>query len=306
MSSEKVLVWLKYRFIGDAVLATPLLHALAAHYDGPQVMTAPHLQLLLKGEPGLQLIKNSNKRGASDFFRQLTSLRKERYTIAVIVNRSFRSALMARMAGVKRRIGFPTEGRGFLLTDSVPYDSEGFEGECYARLGDPLGLNVVARPPKLTISEDERAKGDALRNGARIGLLAGCTVTERAITTQMAAEIENLLGEPVVLLGAAEERRFIDPLLPLLVHNPVDLVGACSLRETMGVIAGLKLVIGPDSGLIHVSAGLAVPTIATFCYSPHEKWGHHYSPHTVFQTPDRTMETMDVSAVLSAAEQVLG
>ncbi len=301
MSSERVLVWLKYRFIGDAVLTTPLLHALAARYERPDVLTAPHLRVLLSGEGGLDFVENNQDRGLRAFMQQVRTVRHAKYDLAVVVNRSFRSALVAKLAGIPRRIGFPTERRGFLLTDRVPYLVDGFEGECYARLGDPLGLKVQAQPPRLTMSTAELEAGAKLKEGARVGLVPGCTVTERGIPSGKAAEIAHELGEKVLLIGAANERSFVEPLLPLLKVPCVDLVGSCTLRESMAAIAGLDVLIGPDSGLIHIAAGLGVPTITTFAFSPAEKWGHKYAPHTVLKTPDQTMVSMNVPAVVAAA-----
>ena len=46
-------------------------------------------------------------------------LRKRKFDWAVLLTNSFRSALLARLAGVKRRIGYNHEGRGLLLTDKL-------------------------------------------------------------------------------------------------------------------------------------------------------------------------------------------
>lgn len=311
MSSEdqRVLFWLKYRFIGDAVLTTPLLHAVASKYKTPDVLTARHLQPLLMGEPGIRLVENPKVKAASDFFRQVAWLRRQRYDLAIIVNRSFRSALAARLAGIRRRVGFPTEGRGFLLTDRVPYDPIGFEGGCYSRLGDPLGLDVPSHPPKLTLSEAERELGGHWSKGAVVGIQPGASVPQRALPTEHAALIANALaadGNRIALFGGEAERPAADALLPLIESPPVDLIGKCSLRETMCALSGLRVYVAADSGLVHVSAGLGVPTVTTFSLTPAAKWGHNYSPHKVFTAPEGDMARMDADAVLAAAREQLG
>lgn len=308
MRSERVLVWLKYRFIGDAVLTTPLLHALATAYDKPDVLAAPHLMQLLHGEAGLNLIPNPKVKSAGDFFRQVREIRAGKYDVGVIVNRSFRSALMAKMAGVKRRIGFPTEGRGMLLTDSVPYDAIGFEGACYAKLGEHLGLGVPTHPPRLTVSAEESAQGETLRQSATIGLQPGSTVAQRALPPQHAAKVANALtadGHTIALFGGKEERTFAETLLPLLDKPAVDLVGRCSLRETMAALSGLRAYVSADSGIVHTAVALGVPTVTTFSWTPAEKWGHDYPPHTVLVAPNHDMQAMDVDAVIAAVKDGL-
>lgn len=304
MSSERVVVALKYKFIGDAVLATPLLHALAGAYDRPHVLVAPHLKQLLLGVHGLELIEADPGKGVGPFLGQLRRLRSAKYDIAVLVNRNVRSALLARLAGIKRRIGFPTEGRGFLLTDKVPYDEVGPEGACYARLGEPLGLKVPASPPSLSLDSEERESGRRRLGDATVGIQPGASWSTRAIPTEYAARIANAIteaGHHVALLGGRDERSFADALLPLLRERPVDLVGKCSLRETMGALAGLRVFVAADSGIVHTAVALGVPTVTTFSLSPARKWGHDYPPHRVFVAEERDMTKMDVEAVIAAA-----
>ncbi len=309
MSSSRTLAWLKYRFIGDAVLATPLLHALAQNFPAPDVLVSPHLKTLLSGEPGMNLVDLLPQRGFSAIRRTVLSIRKQRYDTVVLVNRNYRSALLARVAGIKRRIGHDTEGRAWLLTDPVPYDPMAFEGLAYANLGSPLGLNVPAHPPRLTLRPGERERGDELRAGATVMFQPGATVADRTFPTVTSAEIINALsaeGHRVALIGGAAERSFVEPLLPLLNEAPVDLVGACSLRETMGVLQGGSVLVAPDSGMVHVSAAMGLPTVTTFSLSPSSKWGHDYPPHRIFSAPECAMPRMDVGAVIDAAREILG
>jgi heptosyltransferase-2 len=299
-----VVVALKYKYIGDAVLATPLLRALAGSYNRPHVLVAPHLKQLLQEEPGLEFLDAESGKSVSQFFSQLRTLRGGKYDVALLVNRNVRSALLARLAGIKRRIGFPTEGRGFLLTDRVPYDDIGPEGASYARLGEPLGLAVPTFPPTLSVSDAERALGERLLDGATVGIQPGASWSTRALPTEFAAQIANELsaaGHSVALIGGKDERSFTEALLPKLRKPPADLVGNCKLRETMGALAGLKVFIAADSGIVHTAVALGVPTVTTFSLSPALKWGHDYPPHRVFVAPDRDMTKMDVDGVIAAA-----
>jgi ADP-heptose:LPS heptosyltransferase len=141
-----------------------------------------------------------------------------------------------------------------------------------------------------------------MAQGARIGFIPGSTNAFRVIPPKKGAEIQAKLNEPIALIGAASERDFADRLLENLPDGvAVDLVGKLSLRESMAVIASLNVVIGPDSGLIHVSAGLGTPTVTTFSFSQAEKWGHYYDPHTVL----RTGENMSGDDVVDAARRHL-
>jgi len=49
----------------------------------------------------------------------LKALRRERFDLAVLLPNSFHAAVMARMSGAKRRVGYRRDGRGWLLTDKL-------------------------------------------------------------------------------------------------------------------------------------------------------------------------------------------
>ncbi len=55
-------------------------------------------------------------------------LRLRRFDLAVLLPNSFRAALIARLSGAKRRIGYDRDGRGLLLTDRIPVKSR--RGRC--------------------------------------------------------------------------------------------------------------------------------------------------------------------------------
>lgn len=300
MSSERTLIWLKYRFIGDAVLATPLIHAVSEQAGHAEVLAAPHLVELLRHEPRLTLHTETKLRGNRLFLERLRWLRQQRFNQAVIVNRSFRTALLARLAGIPGRIGLATEGRGILLTDRVPYDRTKHEAISYARLGEPLGLKVEPLPPKLHVTLEEEARGRELLAGATIGIQPGSTMADRSFFPETLAQIVNSLDAPVALFGAAAERHFADALLPFLDRPPVDLVGMCSLRESMGALSQLNVFAAADSGLVHIAVGLGVRTVTTFSLTPAQQWSHDYPPHTVLHAPEGLMARMNPDDVVRA------
>src|SRR5260370_6925018 len=46
-------------------------------------------------------------------------LRKENFDCAILLQNAFEAALLARLAGIPKRIGYDRDGRGWLLTDAV-------------------------------------------------------------------------------------------------------------------------------------------------------------------------------------------
>jgi heptosyltransferase-2 len=61
----------------------------------------------------------SRPKRRKSFLGFAAELRENRYHIAILFANSFRSALLARLAGIKRRVGYDRDGRGLLLTDKL-------------------------------------------------------------------------------------------------------------------------------------------------------------------------------------------
>lgn len=295
----RTLVWLKYRFIGDAVMATPLLRAV--HRDGGdlRIFAAKHLVELFAAEPYAPHVEPTGKvKGAGAFFAQIRELRQAGFDRVFLVNRSARSALISRFAGIKERIGHTTEGRGSLLTHKVPYDTVKFEAACYGDLCRAVGMECDDQRVYLQREGSERSRA--------IGIQPGSTGLHKAIRPEHLALLVKAVrdrGRPIVLLGGPDERSYGDALLALVGREGIeDKIGACSLRGTMDIIGGLHQVFCGDTGLVHISAALDTPSVSVFASTPASKWGHHYSPHHVIDVGGPLIEKLDPLKLVSALE----
>ncbi len=141
-------------WVGDFVMATPLLRGLRRHFASARItfLAEANLRELIEGGPWMDEVvewpERAGRRPWQREFRQLVArLRAERFDAAVLLPNKFRAALIARLAGAKRRIGFNRDGRGWLLTDRIPVRNRAgrrFEPyplvEYYADLAEGLGM----------------------------------------------------------------------------------------------------------------------------------------------------------------------
>jgi heptosyltransferase-2 len=230
------------------------------------------------------------------------------FGVAVLVNRSFRSALAARLARIPKRIGFATEGRGFLLTHRVEYDPVKFEAECYLDLLAPLGIAGGSTKPRLTLAPAEIKSGSLMLCGANVGVQPGARYPEKQLSAEKMAGVAKMLaseGWKPALLGGPDEAVQAKLFAEQLDFEAVTLVGKTSIRMTMGVLANLKLMIGSDTGLMHVAAAVGCPTVTVFGPNPASKWGHRYAPHKVVEAPEGDIRRVSAIEVLNAAREVL-
>ena len=104
------------------------------NWIGDAVMTIPAITELRRLFPEAYITLHTRK-GTADVFRNsplideiifvksmledVRALRSRRFDLAIIFPNSFESALAVRFAGARRRFGYDTQHRSFLLTDSI-------------------------------------------------------------------------------------------------------------------------------------------------------------------------------------------
>jgi ADP-heptose:LPS heptosyltransferase len=185
------------------------------------------------------------------------------------------------------------------------------EGPKIAQLGAILGLS----PPPLPVTWIDEAD----RNQARVLLPVDRPIIVLAPTAnwepkvwpaeRFAAVFSTLATRlvpnavPVVLGGpGAIERAMAAPLLAAL-PDAIDLVGALSLAEAAAVLQRAALFIGNDSGLMHLSAAAATPTIGLF--GPTDAATYRPAGRRSTAVVARSMDAILVERVVAAAENLL-
>ena len=309
MREERLLLSLK-AYLGDAVMATPLVNVLARDYRQVVGLTAPFVQpVLWAPDRPLEFLPSRKIRAPWALIRHAHELRRERFGVTVLLNRSFRAALVARLAGIPRRVGHASEGRQALLTDAVPFDEEKFEAYCSLDLARALGLDAPDERPRLAIADEERRRGDELRKDGAVGLQPGARFPQKQLPADVLLTVARELqrqGRRLVLLGGKEEQEDARLLAEQLDQPVIDLVGRTSLRETLGVLSGLSAAAGADTGVMHLAAGVGCPTVTVFGPTPVKKWGHDYAPHRVLHAYEGQMANVRAEPILDALQGVLG
>ena len=148
-------------WVGDFVMATPFLRAIRRRFDGAQItfLIEPNLCDLAVGGEWMDdclLWPDRAKRRPwnRDYLKLVADLRRHRLDWAIILPNSFRSALIARLSGARRRIGYDRDGRGWLLTDRVAVKNrhrittseprtDDSDGHGQARCAGPTGRSAV-------------------------------------------------------------------------------------------------------------------------------------------------------------------
>jgi len=305
--SKRVLLILK-GFLGDAVMVTPLVQGLCAKGYEVHVLTTSGVVTLLEDTfPSVHFHQQRKLQKPLELLKQMRELKTVHFDIAIVVNRSFRSALLAALARIPVRVGNNTDRRGGLLTKSIPYDAYKYEPASYLELSQLAGIELQDTHPLLKPNEDIRCAIGKRLAGATIGVQPGARHPWKRIPMDILASAVRELqrNAKVVLMGGKEEREFGDALKAVLDVEALDLIGELNLKEGVAATSQLKLMIGGDTGLMHIAAAAGCPTITLFGPTFASKWGHHYEPHKVLVAKSHEMSEFTVEDILSAARRAL-
>ncbi|MBA3066750.1 glycosyltransferase family 9 protein, partial [bacterium] len=142
----KVLI-IQSAFIGDVILALPLCEAVKQSFPESEIhfLTLPAYKKFAEKHSAVYKVIEDNKKGENrslvNFLSFCGKLRREKYDIALVIHRSFRSALLARLAGIKKRIGFDSSAGSFFFTEKVRYEQGIHEIERNLRLARRAGFD---------------------------------------------------------------------------------------------------------------------------------------------------------------------
>ncbi|TQV79580.1 glycosyltransferase family 9 protein [Denitrobaculum tricleocarpae] len=270
--------------IGDAVQSTGILSALIERHPGAEITVAAGAVCapLFEAVPGLQRLLPMKKRKHAGHWRDLwwqcvgtrwdlvVDLRASKFSWTVRCRRS--------------------------LTVTSKLDDEPRVLEL-ARL---IGEEANPPAPKIWLAvEHERAALEAIPDGDPV-LAVGPTANwigktwmlERFVdlARRLTGPAGPLQGARLAVLGAPGEEAQAAALMHALPANrTIDLVGKAGLLTTAACLKRCVFFVGNDSGLMHMSAAVGVPTLGLFGPSSERRYGP-WGAHCGFV---RTPESLD-------------
>ena len=270
-------------WIGDAVMTIPAIRRLRRLFpDATLVLLTPEPTAGIFRLSGLvdEIIPTRSLLG------EVRSIVYPRCDVAVIFPNSFRSALTAWLAGARRKFGYATQKRQWLLSDAVmvpDWKDSRHEVFYYLNLVDEVERafadnSVEVNEPDVTIAipETERELARQFLKCAGIDATKPIVAVAPGSTNSRAkrwspdsfAELSDRvqieLNANVILLGSPGDREVSNRVMELAQHKPLDATGQTDITLAAAVLSEVDLLVSNDMGLAHLAPAVGTPTIVIF------------------------------------------
>jgi len=342
----KLLV-VKTSALGDVVHALPVLPYLKSTDLGMEIdwLVEEPIAPLLKGHPSLRRVWKIRTRewrkipfqGAREMLATGMALRRQRYDAVLDLQGNSKSGFFTWMAGASRRFGFDASGtREWPNRLATNHRVALTEHDCHvtdrslaiARAACPGG-SLPSHVGLLSITDADRRR--VLEKMGELGLVQGKTVILHCGTTWVT---KRWPPDNWLLLAEALGREFnVRPMLTWgnseelsLAETIARTVGGArvwpgdGLTDLMALLEQADLVIGSDTGPVHIAAALGTATVSLYRATDAARNGPRGNRHIRLQSPldcspclgkecsldAECAHSIPVVDVLTAARKLLG
>src|SRR6476660_3221869 len=265
-----------YMWIGDFVRGHTVVRVLKERWPNRPVdllttsLCAPLVDYMPGVRRGIVHDLPRSRLAVSRQSRLAAQLRAGGYGTALVMPRTWKSAIAPALAGIPERVGFVGEARFGLLNrwrwgeKALP---RFIDKNAALALPDGAPLPPEWPVPQLEVRAEETARwrqANGLGTGPAIALAPGSVGASKRWTYY--AEAARLLierGLDVWVIGGPGEKALAQEIVAFGGSKVRDLTGT-DLRNGILAMAAADVAISNDSGLMHIAAAIGTPTMGIF------------------------------------------
>lgn len=299
-------------WVGDAVMATPSLRVLRELLPGAFIsaLMRPGIDDLMRGTAYFDEVHIGKASGVMGPKRVASRLRPRQYDTALLFTGSFSTALITRIAGIPRRVGYERDGRSLLLTDGLvphrrrdvePYSRSSTDPGAWAPVPacdyyyaltryllashnlkaysmGPLELNTIDAEERAATELLDRANLTPDRQRRMVILNPGGNKDEKRWPGDRFAALADHLIEhqnaTILFNGSPKEAELVRSIIAQVKHAE-RVVALPELGMNLSILKALvkrcKLMVTNDTGPRHIAAAFGVPVVTLFGPTDH-RW----------------------------------
>lgn len=304
---ERVLV-VRLRSIGDTVLSTPSLLALKRFlpHATVDILLEDWVAPVLEGFPHVDNVITVERGSTAARARVARQLRANRYDVVYNLHGGTTATLLTRATGATHRVGYEAYQYARLHNHQSPSSSSLWGRDKTHSVEQQLallgwtGVPVSDRPPtQLAVTDAaaaaiaERLQAAGLQTSFAVIHPAAAADTKQWAADKFARVAEALArqGLGIVAITTAKEKSIIDELNRNTAAPAVAFTDL-TLPEITALLARARMFVGNDSGIAHIAAAVATPSVVIFGSSNRAHWSPWISgaPETAAEVVFEEME----------------
>jgi heptosyltransferase-2 len=266
--------------LGDVVLATAILEPLQRRFPRASIewaVNAPYAALL----DGLPQVSRVHALGRGSSFAALCSELAGQFDLAIDLQNKVRTRWLALLAA-ERRLVFvrrrPMEAlRSLLGRDAILNHAP--QVELYANVLRTLGAVGPPGPLRVALSERARQRAREVLGKARgrgVALAPGSRWATKRWPVERFAAVADALhddGWPIVLIGGPGEHELLARFRAATRAPVAADLSSLEVDEVAAALGELRLLVGCDSGPMHLATAVGTPGLAIFGPTSPVRWG---------------------------------
>lgn len=260
-------------FIGDVILATPIVASLRRHFPQADIdfLVRKGNESLLAGHPYLRKVLIWEKsRKYQQLFRMLFAIRKTRYDVVINCQRFAASGILTAFSGAGETIGFKKNPLSLFFSRRLPHNIG--DGVHEVQRNQTLIRHLVGdavEMPRLYPAPADYEHSRALANGQSYVCIAPSSVwfTKQWPAHKWLAFMQKIPSNlPIFLLGSKGDAPLCEQLCASVVNQQAtNLAGQCSFLESAALMQGAAMNYVNDSGPMHLASAVNAPVLSIFC-----------------------------------------
>lgn len=311
-------VYLRYDRIGDMIMATPLIRAIARSHPTIQldVLASPSNAVVLAGNPHVRRVLIFDRRRVASFMRTARALRRERYDAVIdgmVLQPSVTMLMLMLATGARYRIGIGGRANDFIYTLPVLAAApDAHQIVQSAATAMPFGVDVRRTDwrPELFIDPHERTRAEETWYTAGDG-------RPRILVNIAAGEARRRWPSDRVVTAIRAGREAAPRSTVLVMAPPAELeeaeriardAGARAvvpgLRDAFALVATADVVFTPDTSIAHAASAFSKPSVVMMIggsaiFEPYA------TPGRFVYSPGPTLESLEAQPVIDALVSVV-
>jgi ADP-heptose:LPS heptosyltransferase len=315
-SRPQRVLFLRHDRIGDMVVSTAVLHAIARAHPtiALDVLASPLNAPVLASDATIHRVVRFDRHRLRDYPQLWRTLRAAQYDVVVdpmVFNQSLTTLLLVLATRAPHRVGVVKPGKPNVYTmfATPPGDGGDHMLDHLAQLAIPFG--VAPRDAKrmhVAVSDEERVNARAQWADGR-----------RLLVNISAGEQFRRWADDRFVAVATHLRASTPDARVLILHSGADRERATAIAEAAGVVradtptlrsaialvAEAEFVFSPDTSIVHLAGAFDVPTVAIFTADKVTRWRPRATHARAVVGHGETIDSVALADALAAITDVL-